>query len=584
MAERKRLERSILSTSYRPSAATEVGILEQQAVGLGRMGKMLDNMSSFFFEQMQEKVVEEAEQYGAANPITLEQLSNAQQSGEDVLKKYGYGTRGKVARSKALEGLILDVESEAARTFTALEINAKSTKIDPGEYAEQLDATILGFTNVTKDFPEISNKIKSTLSVSASGYLKEYYKDIAKLEVENKKRKYTAAFTTSLESLPQEIDSYIDNGGTIQDLFIKKKKTLSDAAFVSDISSPVFKKDLEVYRKDFVKTLFRAGGEEALRDEKASNDAIELLSRQKTNNNKINNIYNFLKPDEQQDFIKYLMDQDQLQNQATKDMADQKENENKLNEDIFTQAIANEEYSKAEEALSKLPLTKQNQLKSVLQKIGPEPHPSFLTMEQREIQSNLITKGENGSLTMEELVNNRENILYETFQSLVKQVNANIDTEFTKRSQLFVGKYKLDADLRDLSDQERKDRQIALEIKADVFEKYIEAKAKNKTFDIKAEFETQEQNLIVKINKEVDNKLLKNKDKKINDASYMRFGGEDLQAKQLLTLEQAIQFLTYLSENREEAGKKYKKVFFQPPATVQTLLEELKRIKELESQ
>ena len=584
MAERKRLERSILSTSYRPSAATEVGILEQQAVGQGRMGKLLDNMSSFFFDQMQEKVVEEAEQYGAANPITLEQLSNAQQSGEDVLKKYGYGTRGKVARSKALEGLILDVESEAARTFTALEINAKSTKIDPGEYAEQLDATILGFTNVTKDFPEISNKIKSTLSVSASGYLKEYYKDIAKLEVENKKRKYTAAFTTSLESLPQEIDSYIDNGGTIQDLFIKKKKTLSDAAFVSDISSPVFKKDLEVYRKDFVKTLFRAGGEEALRDEKASNDAIELLSRQKTNNNKINNIYNFLKPDEQQDFIKYLIKQDELQNKAVKDMADQKENENKLNEDIFTQAIANEEYSKAEEALSKLPLTKQNQLKSVLQKIGPEPHPSFLTMEQREIQSNLITKGENGSLTMEELVNNRENILYETFQSLVKQVNANIDTEFTKRSQLFVGKYKLDADLRDLSDQERKDRQIALEIKADVFEKYIEAKAKNKTFDIKAEFETQEQNLIVKINKEVDNKLLKNKDKKINDASYMRFGGEDLQAKQLLTLEQAIQFLTYLSENREEAGKKYKKVFFQPPATVQTLLEELKRIKELESQ
>tara|TARA_B100000519_G_scaffold196942_1_gene204021 strand:+ start:767 stop:1606 length:840 start_codon:yes stop_codon:yes gene_type:complete len=279
-----------------------------------------------------------------------------------------------------------------------------------------------------------------------------------------------------------------------------------------------------------------------------------------------------------------LIKQDELQNKAVKDMADQKENENKLNEDIFTQAIANEEYSKAEEALSKLPLTKQNQLKSVLQKIGPEPHPSFLTMEQREIQSNLITKGENGSLTMEELVNNRENILYETFQSLVKQVNANIDTEFTKRSQLFVGKYKLDADLRDLSDQERKDRQIALEIKADVFEKYIEAKAKNKTFDIKAEFETQEQNLIVKINKEVDNKLLKNKDKKINDASYMRFGGEDLQAKQLLTLEQAIQFLTYLSENREEAGKKYKKVFFQPPATVQTLLEELKRIKELESQ
>ena len=584
MAERVRLNRSILSSNYRPSAATEVGLLEQQAAGQSQITQLLNTMSGFFYDQMAEKVVEEGEAYGAANPITLEQLANAQQSGEDVLKKYGYGTKGKVARSKALEGLILDVETEAARTFTALEINAKATKIDPGEYAEQLDATILGFTNVTKDFPEISNKIKSTLSVSASGYLKEYYKDIAKQELENRKRKYTSAFTSSLESLPQEIDSYIDNGGTIQDIFLKKQKTLRDAAFVSDISSAVLDSDLKQYRKEFVQTLFRAGGEEALRDEKASNDAIELLSRQKTNNNKINNIYNFLKPDEQQDFIKYLMDQDQLQNQATKDMADQKENENKLNEDIFTQAMANEDYTTAREAFSKLPLTKQNSLQNVLDKRGPIPHPTVLSQEQREIQSNLITKGENGSLTMEELVKNRENILYATFKDLVKKVNSNIDTEFKNRSALFVGKYKLDADLRDLSDQERKDRQIALEIKADVFEKYIEAKAKDETFDIKAEFETQEQNLIIKINKEVDDKLLKNKDKKINDASYMRFGGKDLQAKQLLTLEQAIQFLTYLSENREEAGKKYNKVLFQPPATVQTLLEELKRIKELESQ
>lgn len=585
MAERKRLERSILSSSYRPSAATEVGILEQQAVGLGRMGKMLDNMSSFFFDQMQEKVVEEAEQYGAANPITLEQLANAQQSGEDVLKKYGYGTKGKAARSKALEGLILDVESEAAKTFTALEINAKATKIDPSEYAEQLDATILGFTNVTQDFPEISNKIKSTLSVSASGYLKEYYKDIAKQEVENRKRKYTSAFTSSLESLPQEIDSYIDNGGTIQDIFLKKQKTLKDAAFVSDITSAVLDKDLKDYRKEFVQTLFRAGGEEALRDEKASNDAIELLSRQKTNNNKINNIFNFLKPDEQQDFIKYLMKQDELQNKAVKDMADQKENENKLNEDIFTQAVANEEYPKAREAFSKLPLTKQNALQNILDKRGPEAHPLFLTQEQRETQSNLITKGENGSLTMEELVNNRENILYATFKSLVKQVNANIDTEFTKRSQLFVGKYKLDADLRDLSDQERKDRQIALEIKADVFEKYIEAKAKNKTFDIKAEFERQEQNLIIKINQEIDDKLLNKKDEIIDEVSKMSFGtNKNFKAKQLLTLEQAIQFLTYINEKPTEAGKKYNSALWAGEIRRASLLQELKRIKELESQ
>mgnify|MGYP006266130129 FL=1 len=78
--------------------------------------------------------------------------------------------------------------------------------------------------------------------------------------------------------------------------------------------------------------------------------------------------------------------------------------------------------------------------------------------------------------------------------------------------------------------------------------------------------------------------MLKNKDKKINDASLMRFGGKDLKAKQLLTLEESIQFLTYLNENRTEAGRKYNESFFQPPARVESLLKELKRIKELESQ
>ena len=89
MVERVRQNRSILSPSYRPSAATEVGILEQQIAGQDQMTKLLNTMSGFFYDQMQEKVVEEGEQYGAANPITLEQLANAQQSGEDVLKKYG---------------------------------------------------------------------------------------------------------------------------------------------------------------------------------------------------------------------------------------------------------------------------------------------------------------------------------------------------------------------------------------------------------------------------------------------------------------------------------------------------------------
>jgi hypothetical protein len=279
------------------------------------------------------------------------------------------------------------------------------------------------------------------------------------------------------------------------------------------------------------------------------------------------------------------MEQDELQNKAVKDMAEQKENENKLNEDIFTQAMANEDYPKAREAFKKLPLTKQNSLQNVLDQRGPIVHPTVLTQEQREIQSNLITNAENGSLTMEELLKNRKNILYATFKTLVKKVNANLDSEFTNRSALFVGKYKLNDLVRDLSDREEKDRQIALQIKQDVYDKYIEAKAKNETFDIRSEFKRQEQELIIKINQEIDNKLLNKKDEIIDEVSKMSFGtNKNFKAKQLLTLEQAIQFLTYIKEKPTEAGKKYNSALWAGESRRASLLEELKRIKELESQ
>ena len=57
-----------------------------------------------------------------------------------------------------------------------------------------------------------------------------------------------------------------------------------------------------------------------------------------------------------------------------------------------------------------------------------------------------------------------------------------------------------------------------------------------------------------------------------------------MRAKVPIPAPKSIQFLTYLNENRTEAGRKYNESFFQPPARVESLLKELKRIKELESQ
>jgi len=178
MAERKRLERSILSTSYRPSASTEVGILEQQAVGQGRMGKLLDNMSSFFFDQMQEKVVEEGEMLGARNPITIDEIKKAQETGENVLGRLGYGLKGKAARSTAFKILQNEIEVEARREFQNVITKAVQQNLPHEEVADSLDAITIGYTKLLDDVdPRISYNTKGNLSVITNDFYTKYLDD-----------------------------------------------------------------------------------------------------------------------------------------------------------------------------------------------------------------------------------------------------------------------------------------------------------------------------------------------------------------------------------------------------------------------
>ena len=154
MAERVRLNRSILSSRYTPSAATEVGILEQEAVGQSQITKLLNTMSGFFYDQMAEKVVEEGQMYGATNPITMEELEKASLTGEDPTKRLGYGTKGKAARSTAFQSVMSEIELQATRDFSEYITQAKTQELDPQEVADSLDAISLGYSNILKDVRE----------------------------------------------------------------------------------------------------------------------------------------------------------------------------------------------------------------------------------------------------------------------------------------------------------------------------------------------------------------------------------------------------------------------------------------------
>ena len=544
MATRKTLQRQFLGPRYSPSSEAEMGVFNQAQSGMSALSQNLNQMTNFFFKEMETRVQEEGALYGATNPITLEQIKKANQTGEDVFKGYGYGTKGKFARSAALEGLVLDVETQAVKSFTELDIQAKANKISPEEYGDQLDATILGFTSLTKNFPEVNTKLKASLSVTANGYLKDYYKEIAKQDLENDKRKFTEMFQVGLDKLPKEITAIVDAGGSINDLYVKHNRDLSDAAQILNVSRSTLEGSLKDYRKDFVQTLYYAAAQEALINDKASDDAEALIINGRTGNKKIDAIYNFLKPEEKKKLEQYLMDEDKKLSNAKKRQVENIESEDKINSKRFDDAIVSDNYELAEKILPLLPLKIQNDKITELDKRGSSFAPLIQTQEQIDIENNLIEKGNNGSLTSADLLDNRENIKDKTFQDLSKKIQQNNDNLFTKQTQIFKNKYKLDVSVEGLNKDEKSDRQIASQIIDDVFQEYLAASKKGEYYDVKANLDKKEKSLITTLKEEAFKELVADKENILNKVAYFKYGGQPDNPKQTIDIDEAITFLT----------------------------------------
>lgn len=581
MAVRKTLQRQLLSPSYRPSASAEAGMFEQQASGMSQLASSLNQMSNFFYKEMETRAVEEGEMYGAANPITLEQLANARKTGEDVLKNYGYGAKGRAARSAALEGLILDVETTALQQFTDIDVKSKQDKVSIEEYADRLDSAVNGYTDMIKKFPEVQTKVKASLSVTANGYLKNYATDVAKIQEQNDKRLYTEAVFTRYEKLGADISAVLDSGGSLADLYNKTRRDISDAAYVTNISPSVFKKDLENSRDKFTNYLFKAGFDEAFRNDKASDDALALLSNNKTDNERINKIYNFLQADEKKQFIKHLIDQEDLNLKAQDDEIKLYKKQNDRIEKNFNTAIIQENYDVAEQLLSQLPIDKQNTLQTILAKRGPDIHPQILNEEQRVKSNDLFLKATRGSLTSKELLDNRENILYGDYQTLAKEIAKNEDTEFKNKTKYFSQSYKVNLDTRGLTEIEKNDRELANELLRGLYDDYLKAKGRGEDFDISAEIRKREKLQIIEFRDKANQNLLGQKDRYLKEISFMKYGGERQNPKKMLSLQDALQYIEFITQQGlSTAAERNKNIV---PDIVTNIEEKLKKIQEIEN-
>ena len=352
MAERVRLDRSILSSRYTPSAATEVGLLEQQAVGQSQITQLLNTMSGFFYDQMAEKVVEEGEMYGATNPITMEELEKASQTGEDPTKRLGYGLKGKAARSTAFQSVMSEIELQATRDYAQFISVAKTQDLDPQDVADGLDAISLGYADILKNVsPTDHIKLKGTLSQTTGGYFKSYMSDF--IDAETKKQQGLAAVILSniQSNIPTKIDNILLDPAKTQsqiesDLAAHRRNTIiesqTEAITRGEYSAQQITKLTETLDKEFMNQYESKIISYTLQAGLAREYSKSIIQNKTTGNPRIDALLKMFTAEDKIKLVSNLRSarRDELQLEEDENDIDKIENETAMNNAIANMKIA----------------------------------------------------------------------------------------------------------------------------------------------------------------------------------------------------------------------------------------------------
>ena len=435
MAIKKTYQRQLLSPKYRPNATAEAGVFEQQASGMSQLASSLNQMSSFFYDQMNVRAVEEGEIYGAANPITIDELEQAAKTGEDVTGRLGYGLKGKAARSTAFASVISEIELEASRDYMAYIENAKLTQQDPQDVIDGLDSITIGYTSLLKKAnPENYGIVKGALSKLSNGVLKGYINDIAAIAQQQIQSMAAVKIEGIKSNLGNYIESELDSNKTEQHMINDLTKlqsiqtttalsiAINEGKYTGQQTSQLIK-DVE---KDIIEKKKGIAINQVLKTGTVSSITSQIVQGKKTNNPQINALIAGMTIEDKNDLVKkmYTARQDEISFEKAIDESDDENSKTKFAEANLA----------AFEALDKNDITEFNNQLNIMRAIDPDDSKIFdLERKRTELGGRRLTSNpdeftrlqelaDRNILDFDELNSSRGNLNKEDYDSLFDEI------------------------------------------------------------------------------------------------------------------------------------------------------------------
>jgi hypothetical protein len=201
------------------------------------LSAQLDRLSNYAFTEMGKTTAKQAEQFALDNPITIDQLKNAQSNGinaEDLIKASGGGQiwedtlrkfQGEQLRSQ------LEVHGQAALTDILSQVERRELT-DPSEIKQKFESAVTGFEKPLANIsPESAVRFKQSMGATAGAFYKEATK------------KLTADFINDQQILAEENLVYSARAAKAM------VATITDPALLDESENLLFKRVYEQARE-----------------------------------------------------------------------------------------------------------------------------------------------------------------------------------------------------------------------------------------------------------------------------------------------------------------------------------------------
>jgi hypothetical protein len=465
----------------------------------------LNKMGDFFMKRAVQQAEIEGAEYGAENPITIQQIKESAVSGIGVTEQFDDNTVfGRSAKKVALESLGTELALTAKTQMSDLLTSATLRDTSLEDFSNDLKAISNEYIKIANNAsPVLGRKLYAELGTSSAGYYSSYSKTFTAKTIDKLQTRGAIALNLELKNLPLELDASLNFEGDEKTLTNKiygdKKNLLNNPGLgLSKKRNYIQKATVNKYTKTMIESAMNDWDakwleartnkviEIAIATKNSANLANKIGAFQKTGDVKIDAILSGMTQEEKLAVAKALRTEKTSKISFANTLQDKKDKDAEGQIATLTVSLTKKLAEGGSDYQSELMKLETLDPKSYAEfKIKFDNAGGFRTVSDARVLGDLKKKIANGQASFNDLKENSESLTVDDYKKVADEISQKEDAEFKDAMIIVAGElgFNPEQDIVGEKDPMFEKQQVYRRIQGRVQEEYLKAQRDQKNFD-----------------------------------------------------------------------------------------------------